>query len=105
MTVTSDNVPGMGTVRRLPAAAGDVTLGQAVDAYLATLGGAEQASTRRAYQALSPSRTGAGRTMAGQSGTASSSRLEGLVYAWLRVEARRPAPYPPITKEHRTVCH
>ena len=28
---------------------GDVTLGRAVDAYLATLGGAEQASTRRVY--------------------------------------------------------
>src|SRR5262249_22281813 len=39
----------MGTVRRLPAAAGDVTLGRAADAYLATLGGAEQASTRRTY--------------------------------------------------------
>ena len=49
MTVTSDNVPGMGTVRRLAAAAGDVTLGQAAEAYLATLRGAEQASTRRTY--------------------------------------------------------
>jgi integrase/recombinase XerC/integrase/recombinase XerD len=48
----------MGTVRRItPAAgdvtlgqaAGDVTLGQAADAYLATLRGAEQASTRRTY--------------------------------------------------------
>jgi len=39
----------MGTVRRLAAAAGDVTLGQAAEAYLATLGGAEQASTRRTY--------------------------------------------------------
>ena len=39
----------MGTVRRLAAAAGDLTLGQAADAYLATLRGAEQASTRRAY--------------------------------------------------------
>ena len=39
----------MGTVRRLAAAAGDVTLGQAADAYLATLRGAEQASTRRTY--------------------------------------------------------
>src|SRR6266700_6589951 len=37
----------MGTVRRLAAAAGDVTLGQAAEAYLVTLGGAEQASTRR----------------------------------------------------------
>jgi hypothetical protein len=34
----------MGTVRRLAAAAGDVTLGQAVDAYLATLRAAEQAA-------------------------------------------------------------
>ncbi len=34
----------MGTVRRLTAAAGDVTLGPAADAYLATLRGAEQAS-------------------------------------------------------------
>ena len=32
----------MGTVRRLAAAAGDVTLGQAAEAYLVTLGGAEQ---------------------------------------------------------------
>jgi hypothetical protein len=39
----------MGTVRRLAPAAGDVTLGQAVEAYLVTLGGAEQASTRRTY--------------------------------------------------------
>jgi len=39
----------MGTVRRLAAAAGDVTLGPAAEAYLATLGGAEQASTRRTY--------------------------------------------------------
>jgi integrase len=39
----------MGTVRRLPVAAGDVTLGRAADAYLATLHGAEQASTRRTY--------------------------------------------------------
>jgi hypothetical protein len=39
----------MGTVRRLARAAGDVTLGQAADAYLVTLGGAEQASTRRTY--------------------------------------------------------
>src|SRR6266581_330248 len=39
----------MGTVRRLAAAAGDVTLGQAAEAYLVTLGGAEQASTRRTY--------------------------------------------------------
>jgi integrase/recombinase XerC/integrase/recombinase XerD len=39
----------MGTVRRLAAAASDVALGQAADAYLATLHGAEQASTRRTY--------------------------------------------------------
>jgi len=39
----------MGTVHRLSAAAGDITLGRAVDAYLATLSGSEQASTRRAY--------------------------------------------------------
>ena len=39
----------MGTVRRIAAAAGDITLGHAVDGYLATLSGAEQASTRRAY--------------------------------------------------------
>ena len=39
----------MGTVRRLAAAAGDVTLGQAAEAYLGTLGAAEQASTRRTY--------------------------------------------------------
>jgi integrase len=39
----------MGTVRRLAPAAGDVTLGRAVDAYLATLPGAEHASTRRTY--------------------------------------------------------
>ena len=38
----------MGTVRRLAPAA-SVTLGQAADAYLATLRGAEQASTRRTY--------------------------------------------------------
>ncbi len=39
----------MGTVHRLPAVAGDITLGRAVDAYLATLLGAEHASTRRTY--------------------------------------------------------
>ena len=39
----------MRTIRRIAPAAGDVTLGLAVDAYLATLRGAEQASTRRAY--------------------------------------------------------
>jgi len=43
-TITSDSVRAMGTVRRLTAAAGDVTLGPAADAYLATLRGAEQAS-------------------------------------------------------------
>ena len=35
----------MGTVRRLATAAGDVPLGQTAEAYLGTLGGAEQAST------------------------------------------------------------
>jgi hypothetical protein len=49
VTITSDSVRAMGTVRRLTAAAGDVTLGPAADAYLATLRGAEQASTRRTY--------------------------------------------------------
>ncbi len=39
----------MGTVHRLPTVAGDITLGRAVDAYLATLLGAEHASTRRTY--------------------------------------------------------
>jgi integrase/recombinase XerC/integrase/recombinase XerD len=39
----------MGTVRRIAPSAGDVTLGQAASAYLATLSGAEHASTRRAY--------------------------------------------------------
>jgi integrase len=39
----------MGTVRRIVPAAGDVTLGQAAGAYLATLRGAEHASTRRTY--------------------------------------------------------
>jgi integrase len=39
----------MGTVRRIAPAAGDVTLGRAVDTYLATLLGAEHASTRRTY--------------------------------------------------------
>src|SRR5580704_1809990 len=39
----------MGTVHRLASAAGDITLGRAVDAYLATLSGSEQASTRRTY--------------------------------------------------------
>jgi integrase len=43
-TITSDSVRAMGTVRRLTAAAGDVTLGPAADAYLATLRGAEQAA-------------------------------------------------------------
>ena len=38
----------MGTVRRL-APAGDVTLVRAAEAYLTTLGGAEQANTRRVY--------------------------------------------------------
>lgn len=39
----------MATIRSIASADGDVTLGQAVDAYLATLRGAEQASTRRTY--------------------------------------------------------
>ena len=39
----------MRTVRRLAPAAGDVTLGQAAEAYLGTMGGTEQASTRRTY--------------------------------------------------------
>ena len=39
----------MGSVRRLAPAAGDVPLGQAAEAYLGTLSGAEQASTRRTY--------------------------------------------------------
>ena len=39
----------MGTVRRITAAAGAVTLGQAADAYLATLNAAEHANTRRVY--------------------------------------------------------
>lgn len=39
----------MGAASRLAPAAGDVTLGRAVDAYLATLPGAEHASTRRTY--------------------------------------------------------
>ena len=39
----------MGTVHRLSPAADGVTLGRAADAYLATLSGAEQASTRRTY--------------------------------------------------------
>jgi len=39
----------MGTVRRIAPAARDVTLGQAAHAYLATLRGAEHASTRRTY--------------------------------------------------------
>ena len=39
----------MGTVRRITPPAGDITLGRAVDAYLATLRGAEQVSTRRVY--------------------------------------------------------
>src|SRR5271169_6655145 len=39
----------MATIHRLPRAAGDVTLGRVADAYLATLSGAEQASTRRTY--------------------------------------------------------
>ena len=40
--------PGVGTVRRL-APAGDITLGRAADAYLATLRGAERENTRRVY--------------------------------------------------------
>ena len=39
----------MGTVRCITPAAGDVTFGQAADAYLATLRGAEHANTRRVY--------------------------------------------------------
>ena len=39
----------MATVHRLPHGTEDVTLGQAADAYLATLRGAEHASTRRTY--------------------------------------------------------
>jgi integrase/recombinase XerC/integrase/recombinase XerD len=39
----------MGSVHPLAAADSDTTLGRAVDAYLATLSGSEQASTRRTY--------------------------------------------------------
>src|SRR6266566_3643826 len=39
----------MGTIRRIASTASDVTLGPAADAYLATLHGAEHASTRRTY--------------------------------------------------------
>ncbi len=39
----------MGTVHRLSPAAGEMTLGAAADAYLATMGGAEQANTLRVY--------------------------------------------------------
>jgi integrase len=39
----------MGTARRIAPATGDIILGQAADAYLATLNGAEHASTRRTY--------------------------------------------------------
>jgi len=39
----------MGAVRRIARAADEMTLGRAADAYLATLSGAEQASTRRTY--------------------------------------------------------
>jgi len=42
----------MGTVRRLAPAAGEVTLGRAAEAYLGTLGGAEQASTRRTHDRI-----------------------------------------------------
>ena len=52
VTITSDSVRAMGTVRRLTAAVDDVTLGQAADTYLATLRGAEQASTRRTYSRI-----------------------------------------------------
>jgi integrase len=37
------------TIHRLTPAAGGITLGKAIDAYLATLRGAEQAGTRRVY--------------------------------------------------------
>jgi integrase len=39
----------MGTLHRFTSAADEMTFGRAVDAYLATLGGAEQANTRRTY--------------------------------------------------------
>src|SRR5216684_1163554 len=39
----------MATIRRIAPAAAGVTLGQAADAYLATLRGAEHANTRRTY--------------------------------------------------------
>jgi integrase len=39
----------MATIRRIARPAGDVTFGAAAEAYLATLRGAEQASTRRVY--------------------------------------------------------
>jgi len=44
MTEPADN-----ELRPLTSAAGDVTLGKAADAYLATLRGAEHSSTRRIY--------------------------------------------------------
>jgi hypothetical protein len=40
--------PLMGTVHRPADVAGEMTLGRAADAYLASLGGAEQSNTRRA---------------------------------------------------------
>jgi integrase len=48
----------MATIRRLSAAA-DVTFGRAVSAYLATLSGAEHASTRRSYGRVLARLTGA----------------------------------------------
>ena len=53
----------MGKVRSL-LPAGDITLGRAIDAYLATLAGAEQQNTRRAY-------SGVLRRMAAEFGTGS----------------------------------
>jgi hypothetical protein len=41
--------------------------------------------------------------MPGQSGTASSSQLEGLVQAGLRVEARRPAQSSPILSRRKAM--
>jgi hypothetical protein len=99
MTVTSDSVRPMGTVRRLAAAAGDVTLGQAAEAYLVTLGGAEQASTRRTYGRIlrrvvaefgpetrptrsTPSGSLSGSALSGPTGLTEGEYLDRIIRLW-----------------------
>jgi len=64
----------MATIHSVASAAGDVTLGQAAEAYLATLRGTEQASTRRTYGRIL-------RWVAAEFGSESSPDIDGERFA------------------------